>query len=436
MFTKHNIKTFLIIIGIIAASVSSPLMTQAASGSTPGCAATVATTAAAQRAVLHAQSRDRICLASGTYDTFNWLSTRADSPVTLAAVSRWQAHIPGITVATKSGEAAGNILLDGLDVNGSGPRGDCVRFASEGRANVGIINSSVQNCRRDGIRFTHTPSATNHVTGATIKNNYIRHIGGVVAGGNGAGNAMTVYADNAVIEDNDFSDGGNDFINAWGTNMRVVHNYAHDWQATPSSNHPDFFQTWQKPSNASTGKPVTNLLISRNSLKGSGGPDTHFMIGYGSGMHNWTITDNLIDGIGGHAIILGKSSQSGSIINAAVARNTFVNLSPSSNPIEFNNASTGKIVGNIFDNRKPPAIGSGASVVKDYNLARQFPLNEEAHGMGFTSPDFVSGNDYHIRSASPARNSGDNGRLVPVRAVDLDGTHTTGVVDRGALEHR
>jgi hypothetical protein len=346
-------------------------------------------------------------------------------------------------VASAQTTSAGSTTCVNVSTSGQAVSGLDITCATKscitvqpGLFNVRISGNTIHNCAQDGIRFIR-PDTTgaSYTTGVTISNNRIWAVGQTST----LGNDVTIYANSALVVDNDLTGAPNDAIDMWGDRLIFRHNTIHDIRNT-FGRHNDAFQTWNgiTPDDGAQGHPVTNLVIERNTIVNITGWSAHVLVGEGPRMHDWSFRNNLVRNIGSIGIILNVNGETNppnpGIVNVTVAGNTFVDAGPN-DTIEFNAGTTGVAADNIFVNcPNPYFVKTLTNVRRDYDLSwGMTPALVEKHARR-ADPLFVSSSNFHLRAGSRAIDSGDKGRLVPVRTTDLDGEATVGVVDRGAFE--
>jgi hypothetical protein len=323
---------------------------------------------------------------------------------------------------------ASHLVLDGFTV--SGATGHCVAIYPA-LTDLAVENNEITNCGRDGIRFVR-PENTGaaYSTAVTVRGNRIHGVGK----SDTWGNALTVYADGLLVENNDLSDTPNDAIDMWGPRHTYRHNTIHDI-SNPYGHHNDAFQTWVIAGDGATGLPLTDLVIERNTVRNIAGSNAHGVMAEGPGHHDWAIRSNVWEAVGSYGMIFGCCGSPG-MLNVLVYNNTFVNVT-GADTIEYQAGATGKVANNIFYNsRNPLYVSSGSSAAHDYNLSGgSTPAVWEAHAVN-ADPLFVNnGGNFHLQSASPAIDGGDDGSLIsPVRSQDLDGAPPVRVADIGAYE--
>jgi hypothetical protein len=323
---------------------------------------------------------------------------------------------------------ASHLVLDGFIV--SGATGHCVAIYPA-LTDLAVENNEITNCGRDGIRFVR-PENTGaaYSTAVTVRGNRIHGVGK----SDTWGNALTVYADGLLVENNDLSDTPNDAIDMWGPRHAYRHNTIHDI-SNPYGHHNDAFQTWVIAGDGASGLPLTELMIERNTVRNIAGSNAHGIMAEGPGHHDWAIRSNVWHAVGSYGMIFGCCGSPG-MLNVLVYNNTFVNVT-GADTVQYQAGATGKVANNIFYNsRNPLYISSGSSAAHDYNLSGgSTPRLSEAHAVN-ADPLFVnnSGN-FHLQNGSPAIDGGDDGSLIsPVRSQDLDGDPTMRVADIGAYE--
>jgi hypothetical protein len=377
------------------------------------CASTVSSIAAAETAVNGASGGQTICLTDGTYGAVTLDNVAATSRVTLKAVN------PLGTVFTDTVTLGSMVGIDGLDISAAGSRGDCVLLPVGGRG-AAILNSRLHDCGRDGIRWEQPLlDGSNEVSNTLVLNNLIDTVG--VA--NDAANSVTLRGDTATFLDNELTRSPNDAVDLWGDGHVFRGNHIHDYSNTVG-NHVDAFQTWGGPDDGYRGTDLTNLLLDRNTIENLTGRDSHGLMIEGSNS-DLTIQDNLWSNIGSSAADL-QDSQS----NVWFLRNTFVDTGAISFASSGGSSTGGRIIGNIFAGTTPPYVTASCSCTEAYNLAQRWRPSRDAHAL-HADPMFESSTDFHLRSGSPAVNSGDpasTGRWA------LDGQAQVGIVDRGAFE--
>ncbi len=395
--------------------------TQAAPWRTIGHAAIAATTAGSTVNIVAGNYSENVTLSkAGTAGGVITFQNNATDAVTTKSFTVNVSHV----------------AIKGLTVTGAS--NDCIWIAPA-LTDISVSSNQVTNCGRDGIHFKRPEySGAAYSTQITIQNNKIYHVGTIDT----SGNDLTIYGDYVTVQSNDLTDTPNDAINLWGDHQTYQKNTIHDI-SNIYSHHNDAFQTWTGLNDGAEGKAVTNLVFAQNTVHNITGANAHCSNAEGPGHTNWQIYDNIFWSIGDQCLILANvGSGTQGIQNVSVYNNTFVSAGVH-NAIEFNLTTTAKLANNIFYNcvgwsgGVPYYIGSGASVTRGYNLAGGTTTQLTETGAVNANPMFVnSSSDFHLTSASPAINTGDNGSIVsPVRTVDLDGKATSVVVDIGAYEY-
>jgi Right handed beta helix region len=361
----------------------------------PGC--NRVTSLAAARSEI-AAGRDA-CLADGAYSGALTLSTSASSQVRLSAEHRGQAQISGLVTLNR------HTAIDGLNVTNSS---DCVSIPTS-QTDIAILNSTLQNCGRDGIRWARPAlDGSNESRDVRVSGNRIANAGW---------NSMTIRGDAATVTNNELTGSTNDAITLWGDGHVFRSNWIHDY-SNSVGNHNDAFQTWGGGDDGFRGTPLTNLVVEGNRIVNILGTDAHGFMIQGTNS-NLTLRRNLWSNIGSYAL----NAQPGQT-NVDVLYNTFANTGI----LEFNTSTTGRIVGNIFSGVGAYYV-TGCTCTRDYNLATTWTPTE-THGLR-ADPKFAGASDFHLQAASPAVDSGDPATVPP---IDADGRPANGVPDRGAYE--
>jgi hypothetical protein len=369
----------------------------------------------------------RVVVMGGSYSEDVTLSEAgaADRPISFEAKASATVSLRSFRVA------ASHVVVEGFKVRGASGR--CVTI-DPGLTDVRVAGNEISNCGSDGIGFRRPEdSGAAYSSDVTVSGNRIRGVGISYS----YGNDITVYADSTLVANNDLSDSPNDAIDMWGDRLTFRHNNIHDISNT-LGHHNDAFQTWVIPGNGASGKPLTNLVVERNTIKNVTGSNAHGIIAEGAGASDWEVRSNAWDNVGSYTIVLGCCDSPG-MHRVRIYNNTFAHLS-GRYVIEYEMGSTGTVANNIFYATNTPLYvnsASGARATHDYNLfAGGTPPLSEVHSLN-ADPLFVdSASDFHLTSGSPAIDAGDNGALVPVRREDLDGNPTVRAVDIGAYEAR
>jgi hypothetical protein len=368
----------------------------------------------------------KVVVMGGSYSEDVTLSKAgaADRPISFQADGSAAVNVRSFRIA------ASRVAVEGFNI--AGASGRCVTI-DPGLTDVRVAGNEISNCGSHGIGFRR-PEDTGaaYSNNVTVSGNRIHGVGKSYS----YGNDITVYADNTLVADNDLTDTPNDAIEMWGDRLTFRHNNIHDISNT-LGHHNDAFQTWVIPGDGSTGKPLTNLVIERNTIRNVTGSNSHGIMAEGTtGHRDWDVRSNVWDNVGSYTIILGCCGSNG-IENVRIYNNTFAHL-PGGIVIQYQLGSTGTVANNIFYATKNPVYvsgSSGASATHAYNLfAGGTPALSETHRVA-ADPLFVnSASNYHLTASSPAIDAGDNGALVPVRSQDLDGNPTARAVDIGAYE--
>ena len=328
-----------------------------------------------------------------------------------------------------------HVRVDGLDIGGTG--GSCVNIAP-GLSDITISHNRIHDCGVDGIHFVRPEDSGRAYT------HHVRIVGNSITGvgrDDDEGNDMTIYADRLRVERNNLTGTPNDAIDFWGDRQVYRRNLIHDI-SNSRGNHNDAFQTWTDYDDGYEGKPVTNLVIDRNVVRGVTGGNSHCMMTEGPGHSRWRISNNLFWDIDSICLILdtnegGTHPSHPGIAGVRVYNNTFVRAGGGST-VEFNSETTGMFVNNLLFGTASNHYENPRNVTRGFNLyAGGTPGGHERHSLR-GNPGFVDANgDFRLAAGSGAIDRGDRGTLIhPSRRRDLAGNPRVRSVDIGAYERQ
>ena len=347
-------------------------------------------------------------------------------------------------------------LTGGFSINANYVSVACFRILARGGAfSIGLgwtngditdneIDGSGTNGPGSGIGFSGVGSAnvSQYASNFTILRNYIH----------GTSNGLWFICSNCTAQDNEIASlqgdepgSDHDYIDIWGSNSAIRHNYMHDNTANACNSydcHMDCIQTWNTTGNGT--EVSKNIFFDRNiCFNHHEGVIIQDNAGNGD-VGGWTVTNNVFaygpwDDGSGHLAVAGTAHPWCWIFEDGQlgAANAFYNNTCISGSMGFRNASgTASYKDNIWygSNSTPYQNGGGTSVNGANNLYYSSPGSVGAVFAGDIvnqNPLFASlgsgsaqerciGCNYSLQSASPAIDRGVNtGTIV---SVDLKGT--------------
>lgn len=304
--------------------------------------------------------------------------------------------------------------------------------------NIEITNNYIHHtsnayCIR--MRDYDGPSKASHNN--IIRDNIMAYCSSLNESGPGLG--VNIFGNNNIVEGNDISHLGDDFIRITGGDFNVIrNNILHDnsladWNG--STAHIDGIQNW-----CIAGSLLTRyLLIENNYMYNTPSPNTHFVIyqDYGlCGNLEYIIRYNSVKNLGSYVQINDEKTK-----NVRLYNNNFIDTGIAYNPtlmssVEFtDNSSGGKVINNIFynavrDGYSPytvdatslPGFNAHNNLVYNagYNGSWSSPVNMETEVILNSNPLFINSTDFNLQNNSPAINRG--GFLATTTSVGSNST--------------
>jgi parallel beta-helix repeat protein len=371
------------------------------------------------------------------------------------------AVVAGDTVTVRAGTYAGFVL--GWDFSQDGTADNPIVFQAES----GVVINSRNNKTADAINLEGTSyitidgfTITNPSSGGTITRAGIRTVNGdgVIIRNNSADNAgkwgiFTSHSNYVLIENNITSHSQSEhgiYVSNACTGPIVRRNTVFGNRGAGIHMNGDLSQGGDGL--------ITYALVERNTIfdngKGGGAAIN------ADGVQNSVFQNNLLYNNHATGIALFRQDGGGGSINNLVLNNTVVMASDARWALNINGGSTGNVVlNNILYNNHPSrgsitiSSDSLSGFVSDYNVVMgRFAINEgsvinlaqwnaqtgqDGHSIVATPSELfvdVAGNDYHLKSDSPAIGAG-NADQAP--GEDLDGNARPGPqgISIGAYEY-
>lgn len=350
---------------------------------------------------------------------------------------------PTVTVVGGFRFSANYITLDCFRVvPGSGDR----IVGSGGTHDNDIVNNEVDGSSSStpggGINFDGVDSITepNYARSYTMTGNYIHGVSG-----------NFIVCSNCLFQENevrslqgDEPGSDHDYVDLWGTNTIIRHNYMHDNTSNACMSydcHMDCVQTWNTVGNGT--EVSKNITIDRNvCFNHHEGVIVQDNAGNGD-VANWTVTNNVFafgpwDDGSGHPAVAGSVHpwcwvfEDGNLGTA----NEFLNNTCIDGSMGFRNASGSAVISNNIwygSNSTPYQNGGGTSVTGQSNLYYSNPGSVSAvfpKDIVNINPQFISlgsgysamrciGCDFSLSSSSRAIDAGSN--MSPLVTSDLRG---------------
>jgi hypothetical protein len=321
--------------------------------------------------------------------------------------------------------AASYVTIKRLTISGASR--DCVTIAPH-LTHVAIRASAIGQCGRDGIHFTR-PGRAGYTSDSVIAGNAIADVGLVSP----SANDMTIYGDYIAVRGNDLTGAPDDAIDMWGDHLSFRQNSVHDiFNLIGGEN--AAFHTWTDVGDGIEGRPVTNLIAAQNRITNVLGANADGLLATGRGHGNWSVYDNIFDGIGGVGVSL-KAADAGQF---DVYNNTFFRAGSEAD-VEFGHGADGVFADNIVRGGGGVQISDPTAVTEDYNVLYNASVSSGAgpHDIK-ANPDFVNpvAGDFYLDAESPAIDAGDGGSVAPLRRYDFAGNPIVGHNDIGAYEYQ
>jgi polysaccharide biosynthesis protein PslG len=376
------------------------------------------------RTVSHAASTvgpgATVLIAPGTYAEAATLlvSGTEEAPITFKSESGEAPTLQSLTIG------ASYVTVKGLTIAGASR--DCVTVEPQ-LTHVAIRANVIGHCGRDGIHFTR-PGSVGYTSHSVIAGNAIKDVGLVSP----SGSDMTIYGDWISVRGNNLTGAPGDAVDMWGDHLSFRQNSIHDIVNLFGGE--NAFHTWTGVGDGVEGNPVTNLVMAQNRVTNILGADADGVLATGPGHENWSVYDNIFDGIGGVGIRLQSTNAS----DLDVYNNTFFRAGSEAD-VEFGEGASGLFADNIVRGGGGITISDPAGVTEDYNVL----YNAAASNGGGphdikANPDFVDplAGDFYLDPESPAIDAGDDGSIAPLRRFDFAGNPIVGVNDIGAYEYQ
>ncbi len=331
---------------------------------------------------------------------------------------------------------ASYVRLEGFDMDGALPGGDVMTATAVlvKKPNVEVVGLDIRNYRGRGIYFDRL-HGRNGNSGYAADNYIYNCFFGIELGDNSVAERNEIERINAHGSTEPLGDA----FRVFGSNVIIRDNFLHGTIASEIEPvHSDVIQSWDD-----VDIPVQNVLVENNRFHGfyrqgillendANAPSGIFYIS------DWTVRNNIFSNYSSWGMLAGKTN--GGIPNMIVENNVFdAGAANGFNGVVFYGiGGTGKIRNNIIMNSTTSSydVRDGATAEMDYNLVFQAPVppNVGPNDIIGLDPRFVNPAqlDYHLRSDSPAINTGG-----PVGfTFDLEGNPrpTGSAVDIGAYE--
>ncbi len=335
------------------------------------------------------------------------------------------------------------ISIDGFEITHEGMTQEA---SSTIHASIFMDSTSHINILNNYIHDTVRPCISEHQSASTfadytwIKNNTLRQCG------HGTATGIEIFGSHNLVEDNDISNSGGDFMRLTGGDFNVVRNNVwHDNINPDSTYHIDGLQHW-----CSSSVPVSthHLLIENNLMYNAPDANSHFTIfqdiGGDCNSSGFILRYNTARDLGSSFAGTDDGNGLKGVDNLIIYSNTLVDLGTAQDPKPWSivshsdQAAGGMVLNNIFYNvvrdggyvhyRDAALSGSWHA---DYNLGynslceasciwgnQDYSIKQEPHGLLNEDPlfeDFAS-HDYALEPDSPAVNAG--GPLTTVSAAD------------------
>lgn len=324
----------------------------------------------------------------------------------------------GITLTNKS-----YIIVKGLEFTNAGFSSDTnATIIIGGTTGVQILNNYIHDTTTITAGILSSSSGAK-ASGLVVNGNTMANIG--TAGVRKA--AMQLWADDTLIDSNDISHAG-DFVDLFGTRAVIRNNTFHDSsESDAGGEHIDALQSFcaGTPSQA-----ASYVLLEGNVHKNNPDLNSHFGLFNGTNscaglnptttiIARYNTISNIGSGLWGaidttdHHKIYNNTLVSGGVGVSPKTVHTTADVSACTSCSVLNNIFVDAIAtsapAQMYLLKSADVTSAG-----DYNLAFMTtatitwanPINAEVHHILNQTPTFVSGTDFHLQAASPARQAG------------------------------
>ena len=372
-----------------------------------------------QKAASVAQAGDTVIVAAGAYDERITPARSGSSGSFITFQANGNAKVRGFTLSNRE-----YIKVIGFEITYLGFTSEKYPPAAvflENSHNIHIISNTIHDTNSTVcVRLRSEDKKTSNFN--VISGNTIYRCSSLSTGAPGDG--ITVYGNSNLIEGNDISHLGDDFLRVTGGNYNVFrNNILHDnsWEDWNSTSHIDGLQNW-----CSTGDiPTKYTLVENNQFYNAPSLHTHFIIyqDMGScGSSDFLVRFNKVHNLGTYIQINDDEVDGVRLYHNSFSDTSVAYSTKPQYPVDFRSGSTGgKVVNNIFHNTMrdggtgynvDPSSLSGffasGNIIYNtgYNGSWGAPVNSETYVRLNQNPLFADSQSLTLQSSSPAIDAG------------------------------